>query len=110
MSENKIMKYILEMNEDEKTELLNQIEENRLLQIDNSEKLVFNLKNNPIEFEESEIKKYNLKVIDNNKNFCVCGIRYTRGMGKPKFRCGNKYCRTYEPHNFLLNNLKKIKI
>ena len=104
---NKIRKYILELNEDEKTELLNQIEENRLLQIDNLEKLLFNLKNNPMQFEESEIKKYNLKVKENNKNFCVCGIRYTRGMGKPKFRCGNKYCRTYEPHNFLLNNLKK---
>ena len=38
---NQIMKYILEMNEDEKTKMLNQIEENRLLHIDNLEKLLF---------------------------------------------------------------------
>ena len=58
MTENKIMKYFLEMNEVEKTEMLNQLEENRLLHIDNLEKLLFNMKNNPIEFEESEIKKF----------------------------------------------------
>jgi hypothetical protein len=101
----KIMKYMLEMNEDEKTEFLNQIEENRKQHIDNLETALYNLRNNPIEFEESEIKKYNQKVKENNMKFCVCGKGYTRGMGKPKFRCGNKYCQIYG-NKFPLNDNK----
>ena len=99
------MKYVIEMNENEKTELLNQIEERRKQHIADLETALFNLKNNPMEFEESEIKKYNHRVKENNKHFCVCGKRFTRGMGKPKFRCGNKYCRTYESQ-FPLNDIK----
>jgi len=101
-----IMKYIIEMNENEKTELLNQIEERKKQHIADLETTLFNLKNNPTEFEESEIKKYNQRVKENNQKFCVCGKRFTRGMGKPKFSCGNKYCRTYETH-YSLSNIKK---
>ena len=93
-----IMKYVIEMNEHEKTELLNQIEERRKQHVADLETALFNLKNNPMEFEESEIKKYNQRVKENHQKFCVCGKRCTRGMGKPKFSCGNKYCRTYETH------------
>ena len=62
-----IMKYVLEMNEHEKTELLTQIEERRKQHVADLETALFNLKNNPMEFEESEIKKYNQRVKENNK-------------------------------------------
>ena len=33
--------------------------------------------------------------IKNNRNFCACGIYYTKTMGKPKYRCGKSNCNTY---------------
>ena len=41
------MKYVIEMNEHEKTELLNQIEERRKQHVADLETALFNLKNNP---------------------------------------------------------------
>jgi hypothetical protein len=90
-----IMKNISEMNQDEKRELLKKIEENRLEQIKKVKETLENLNSNPKEYEENECIKYNIMAIKNNRNFCACGIYYTKTMGKPKYRCGKSNCNTY---------------
>jgi hypothetical protein len=90
-----IMKNISEMNQDEKRELLKKIEESRLEQIKKVKETLENLNSNPKEYEENECIKYNIMAIKNNRNFCACGIYYTKTMGKPKYRCGKSNCNTY---------------
>ena len=90
-----IMKNTSEMNQDEKRELLNKIEENRLEEIKKLKETLENLTNNPKEYEENECINYNILAIRNNKNFGACGIHYVRTMGKPKYKCGKNNCKTY---------------
>jgi hypothetical protein len=55
-----IMKNTSEMNQDEKRELLNKIEENRLEEIKKLKETLENLTNNPKEYEENECINYNI--------------------------------------------------
>ena len=32
-----------------------------------------------------------MKVSKHNSEFCVCGVRFKKGMGKYKFKCGKTY-------------------
>ena len=52
MTERKIMKAISEMNQDEKTELLKTIEENRIDKIKTLKETLEDLTNKPTEFED----------------------------------------------------------
>ena len=92
MTERKIMKTISEMNQDEKTELLKAIEENRIDKIKTSKVNLDDLVNKPKDFEDEECLKYNMKAAKNNSEFCVCGVKFRKGMGKTKFRCGKTHC------------------
>ena len=31
-----------------------------------------------------------------NSEFCVCGVRFRKGMGKYKFRCSKTHCELYK--------------
>ena len=96
MTERKIMKTISEMNQDEKTELLKTIEENRLDKIKTLKETLEDLTHKPKEFEDEECLKYNMRAARNNSEFCVCGVRFRKGMGKYKFRCDKTYCEVYK--------------
>ena len=96
MTERKIMKTISEMNQDEKTELLKTIEENRLDKIKTLKETLEDLTHKPKEFEEEECLKYNMRAAKNNSEFCVCGVKFRKGMGKYKFRCGKTHCEIYK--------------
>ena len=50
----------------------------------------------PKEFEEEECLKYNMRAVKNNSEFCICGVRFRKGMGKTKWRCGKNYCEIYK--------------
>ena len=96
MSEKTIMKTISEMNQDEKTELLKAIEENRIEKIKTLKVNLDDLVNKPKEFEDEECLKYNMRAAKNNSEFCVCGVKFRKGMGKYKFRCGKTHCEIYK--------------
>ncbi len=96
MTERKIMKTMSEMNQDEKTELLKAIEENRIDKIKTLKENLDDLVNKPKDFEEEECLKYNMKAAKNNSEFCVCGVKFRKGMGKYKFRCGKTHCEIYK--------------
>ena len=96
MTERKIMKTISEMNQEEKTELLKTIEENRKDKIKNLKETLEDLTHKPKEFEDEECLKYNMRAAKNNSEFCVCGVRFRKGMGKYKFRCGKTHCKIYK--------------
>ena len=96
MTERKIMKTISEMNQDEKTELLKAIEENRIDKIKTLKENLDDLVNKPKDFEDEECLKYNMKAAKNNSEFCVCGVKFRKGMGKYKFRCGKTHCELYK--------------
>ena len=55
------MKTISEMNQDEKTELLKTIEENRIDKIKTLKETLEDLTHKPKEFEEEECLKYNMR-------------------------------------------------
>ena len=82
MTERKIMKTISEMTQDEKTELLKTIEENRLDKIKTLKETLEDLTQKPKEFEDEECLKYNMRAARNNSEFCVCGVKFRKGMGK----------------------------
>ena len=88
MTESKIMKTISEMSQDEKTVLLKTIEESRINKIKTLKETLEDLTNKPKEFEDEECLKYEMKVSKHNSEFCVCGVRFKKGMGKYKFKCG----------------------
>jgi len=90
------MKTISEMNQEEKTELLKTIEENRLDKIKNSKETLEDLTHKPKEFEDEECLKYDMRAARNNSEFCVCGVKFRKGMGKTKWRCGKNYCEIYK--------------
>ena len=96
MTERKIMKTISERNQEEKTELLKTIEENRLDKIKNLKETLEDLTHKPKEFEDEECLKYNMRAARNNSEFCVCGVKFRKGMGKTKWRCGKNYCEIYK--------------
>ena len=96
MTERKIMKTMSEMNQDEKTELLKAIEENRIDKIKTLKENLDDLVNKPKDFEDEECLKYNMKAAKNNSEFCVCGVKFRKGMGKYKFRCGKTHCEIYK--------------
>ena len=96
MTERKIMKTISEMNQDEKTELLKTIEEKRLDKIKSFKVNLEDLIHKPKEFEEEECLKYNMRAAKNNSEFCICGVKFRKGMGKYKFRCGKTHCEIYK--------------
>ena len=96
MTERKIMKTISEMNQDEKTELLKTIEENRKDKIKNLKETLEDLTHKPKEFEDEECLKYDMRAARNNSEFCVCGVKFRKGMGKTKWRCGKNYCEIYK--------------
>ncbi len=96
MTERKIMKTISEMSQDEKTELLKTIEENRLDKIKTLKETLEDLTHKPKEFEDEECIKYNMTAARNNSEFCVCGVKFRKGMGKTKWRCGKNYCEIYK--------------
>ena len=96
MTERKIMKTISEMNQDEKTELLKTIEENRKDKIKTLKETLVDLTQKPKEFEDEECLKYNMRAARNNSEFCVCGVKFRKGMGKTKWRCGKNYCEIYK--------------
>ncbi len=96
MSEKAIMKTISEMNQDEKTELLKAIEENRIEKIKTLKVNLDDLVNKPKEFEDEECLKYNMRAAKNNSEFCICGVKFRKGMGKYKFRCGKTHCEIYK--------------
>ena len=96
MTERKIMKTISEMNQDEKNELLKTIEENRKDKIKTLKETLEDLTHKPKEFEDEECLKYNMRAAKNNSEFCVCGVRFRKGMGKYKFRCGKTHCEIYK--------------
>jgi hypothetical protein len=95
MTESKIMKTISEMSQDEKTELLKTIEENRINKIKTLKETLEGLTNNPKEFEDEECLKYNMRASKHNSEFCVCGVKFRKGMGKFKFKCGKTHCELY---------------
>jgi hypothetical protein len=74
MTERKKMKTISEMNQDEKTELLKTIEENRLDKIKTLKENLVDLTHKPKEFEEEECLKYNMRAAKNNSEFCVLSV------------------------------------
>ncbi len=37
-----------------------------------------------------------MRAAKNNSEFCVCGVKFRKGMGKYKFRCGKTYCEIYK--------------
>ena len=96
MTIRKIMKTTSEMSQDEKTELLKTIEENRIDKIKTLKETLEDLTNKPKEFEDEECLKYNMRASRNNSEFCVCGVMFRKGMGKYKFRCGKTYCEVYK--------------
>jgi hypothetical protein len=77
-----IMKNISEMNQDEKTELLKTIEENRLDKIKTLKETLEDLTHKPKDFEEEECLKYDMRVSKHNSEVCVCGVKFRKGMGK----------------------------
>ena len=96
MTERKIMKTISEMNQDEKTELLKAIEETRIDKIKTLKVNLDDLVNKPKDFEDEECLKYNMRAAKNNSEFCACGVKFRKGMGKYKFRCGKTNCEIYK--------------
>jgi hypothetical protein len=96
MTERKIMKTISEMNQDEKTELLKAIEETRIDKIKTLKVNLDDLVNKPKDFEDEECLKYNMRAAKNNSEFCACGVKFRKGMGKYKFRCGKTHCEIYK--------------
>jgi hypothetical protein len=96
MTESKIMKTISEMNQEEKTVLLKTIEESRINKIKTLKDTLEYLTNKPKEFEDEECLKYEMKVSKHNSEFCVCGIKFKKGMGKYKFKCGKSHCELYK--------------
>ena len=96
MTESKIMKTISEMSQDEKTELLKTIEENRINKIKTLKETLEGLTTYPKEFEDEECLKYNMRASKHNSEFCVCGVKFRKGIGKTKFRCGKTYCEIYK--------------
>ncbi len=96
MTERKIMKTISEMNQEEKTELLKTIEESRLDKIKTLKETLEDLTHKPKEFEDEECLKYDMRAARNNSEFCVCGVKFRKGMGKTKWRCGKNYCEIYK--------------
>jgi hypothetical protein len=96
MTERKIMKTISEMNQGEKTKLLKTIEENRKDKIKTLKETLEDLTHKPKEFEDEECLKYNMRAARNNSEFCVCGVKFRKGMGKTKWRCGKNYCEIYK--------------
>ena len=96
MTQSKIMKTIPEMSQDEKTELLKTIEENRLEKIKSLKETLEDITHKPKEFEDEECLKYNMRASRHNSEFCVCGVRFRKGMGKYKFRCGKTHCESYK--------------
>ena len=99
MTESKIMKTISEMSQYEKTELLKTIEENRINKIKTLKETLEGLTNNPKEFEDEECLKYNMRASKHNSEFCVCGVKFRKGMGKLKFKCGKTHCELYNYRN-----------
>ena len=61
MTQSKIMKTIPEMSQDEKTELLKTIEENRLEKIKSLKETLEDITHKPKEFEDEECLKYNMR-------------------------------------------------
>ncbi len=96
MTQSKIMKTIPEMSQDEKTELLKTIEGNRLEIIKSLKETLEDITHKPKEFEDEECLKYNMRASRHNSEFCVCGVRFRKGMGKYKFRCGKTHCELYK--------------
>ena len=96
MTQSKIMKTIPEMNQDEKTELLKTIEKIRLEKIKSLKETLEDITHKPKEFEDEECLKYNMRASRHNSEFCVCGVRFRKGMGKYKFRCGKTHCELYK--------------
>ena len=92
----KILKTISEMNQDEKTELLKTIEENRIDKIKTLKENLADLIHRPKEFEDEECLKYNMRASKHNSDFCICEVKFRKGMGKTKFRCGKDYCAIYK--------------
>ena len=90
------MKTISEMNQDEKTELLKAIEETRIDKIKTLKVNLDDLVNKPKDFEDEECLKYNMRAAKNNSEFCACGVKFRKGMGKYKFRCGKTHCEIYK--------------
>ena len=37
-----------------------------------------------------------MKAAKNNSEFCICGVKFRKGMGKYKFRCGKTHCEIYK--------------
>ena len=37
-----------------------------------------------------------MRAARNNSEFCVCGVKFRKGMGKTKWRCGKTYCEIYK--------------
>ena len=99
MTESKIMKTISEMSQDEKIVILKTIEESRINKIKTLKETLEDLTNKPKEFEDEECLKYEMKVSKHNSEFCVCGVRFKKGMGKYKFKCGKTYCELYKYRN-----------
>ena len=96
MTESKIMKTIAEMSQDEKTKLLKTIEENRIDKIKTLQENLADLIHRPKEFEDEECLKYNMRASKHNSEFCVCGVKFRKGMGMTKFRCGKDHCSIYK--------------
>ena len=96
MTKSKTMKTIPEMSQDEKTELLKTIEENRLEKIKSLKETLEDITHKPKEFEDEECLKYNMRASRHNSEFCVCGVKFRKGMGKYKFRCGKTHCELYK--------------
>ena len=96
MTQSKIMKTIPEMSQEEKTELLKTIEENRLEKIKSLKETLEDITHKPKEFEDEECLKYNMRASRHTSEFCVCGVRFRKGMGKYKFRCGKTHCELYK--------------
>ena len=96
MTESKILKTIAEMSQDEKSELLKTIEENRIDKIKTLKETLDDLTNKPKEFEDEECLKYNMRASKHNSEFCVCGVKFRKGMGKFKFKCGKDHCSIYK--------------
>jgi len=90
------MKTIPEMSQDEKTELLKTIEENRIDKIKTLKETLEDLTNKPKEFEDEECLKYNMRASRHNSEFCVCGVKFRKRMGKIKCRCGKTYFEIYK--------------
>ncbi len=90
------MKTISEMNQDEKTELLKIIEENRLDKIKTLKETLEDLTHKPKDFVDEECLIYDMRAARNNSEFCVCGVKFRKGMGKTKWRCGKNYCEIYK--------------